>query len=398
MREFLKRHSFVIGLFLFSFFLRLLVVLCIHTDIVSDFGLMYKASLELVSGTRDYLNNVYFLTWAYQMGHVVYQALLLSMIESVTFLKIVNALVTSLIVVFVYLLGREVGGEKGSRIASVLYAIFPFPLFLNTVLTNQHLPMLLILIAIYLGFRLNEKKLQIPLCIGIGLLLSLSNILRTETIVIIGAIVVLGGYLVFQKDSFRFIAIRLGILLLTYFLSFQLASFCLVQTGISSNGLQNGNPTWKFVEGFNYDTDGMYSKEDSSLYATDSVLSKQVLKERLREVEKMPLLFLKKIYIQWFRSDLSWTFNTGEYPVLFSISNFINQMMIVLFHGLALSSLLFLKKKNYLQILLTITIVFYVGTYLLIEVMPRYAYSVQILEAILASVTISNLFQKKLKD
>ena len=90
--------------------------------------------------------------------------------------------------------------------------------------------------------------------------------------------------------------------------------------------------------------------------------------------------------------------NTGEYPVLFSISNFINQMVIVLFHGLALSSLLFLKKKNYLQILLTITIVFYVGTYLLIEVMPRYAYSVQILEAILASVTISNLFQKKLKD
>ena len=63
------------------------------------------------------------------------------------------------------------------------------------------------------------------------------------------------------------------------------------------------------------------------------VLSKQVLKERLREVEKMPLLFLKKIYIQWFRSDLSWTFNTGEYPVLFSISNFINQMMIVLFHS-----------------------------------------------------------------
>ena len=320
------------------------------------------------------------------------------MIESVTFLKIVNALVTSLIVVFVYLLGREVGGEKGSRIASVLYAIFPFSLFLNTVLTNQHLPMLLILIAIYLGFRLNEKKLQIPLCIGIGLLLSLSNILRTETIVIIGAIVVLGGYLVFQKDSFRFIAIRLGILLLTYFLSFQLASFCLVQTGVSPNGLQNGNPTWKFVEGFNYDTDGMYSKEDSSLYATDPVLSKQVLKERLREVEKMPLLFLKKIYIQWFRSDLSWTFNTGEYPVLFSISNFINQMMIVLFHSLALSSLLFLKKKNYLQILLTITIVFYVGTYLLIEVMPRYAYSVQILEAILTSVTISNLFPKKLKD
>ena len=255
--------------------------------------------------------------------------------------------------------------------------------------------MLLILIAIYLGFRLNEKKLQIPLCIGIGLLLSLSNILRTETIVIIGAIVVLGGYLVFQKDSFRFIAIRLGILLLTYFLSFQLASFCLVQTGISPNGLQNGNPTWKFVEGFNYDTDGMYSKEDSNLYATDSVLSKQVLKERLREVEKMPLLFLKKIYIQWFRSDLSWTFNTGEYPVLFSISNFINQMVIVLFHGLALSSLLFLKKKNYMQILLTITIVFYVGTYLLIEVMPRYAYSVQILEAILASVTISKLLKRE---
>lgn len=395
MRELLKRHSFVIGLFLFSFFLRLLVVLCIHTEIVSDFGLMYKASLELVSGTKNYLNHVYFLTWAYQMGHVVYQALLLSILENVTFLKIINALVTSFVVVFVYLLGREVGGEKGARIASVLYAIFPFPLFLNTVLTNQHLPMLFILMAIYFGLRFGEKKIQIPLCIVIGLLLSLSNILRTETIVIIGAMVLLGCYLVFQKYSLRLIAIRLGILLLTYFLSFQLASFCLVQTGISPNGLQNGNPTWKFVEGFNYDTDGMYSREDASLYATDSVLSKQILKERLHEVEKIPLLFLKKLYIQWFRSDLTWTFNTGEYPMLFSISNFINQMMIVLFHGLALSSLLFLKRQNYLQIFLTITIVFYVGTYLLIEIMPRYAYSVQVLEAILASITISHLWKRR---
>ena len=51
MREFLKRHSFVIGLFLFSFFLRLLVVLCIHTDIVSDFGLMYKAGF--ISSYQD---------------------------------------------------------------------------------------------------------------------------------------------------------------------------------------------------------------------------------------------------------------------------------------------------------------------------------------------------------
>ena len=398
MREFLKRHSFVIGLFLFSFFLRFLVVLCIHTDIVSDFGLMYKASLELVSGTRNYLNSVYFLTWAYQMGHVVYQAFLLSIIQDVVFLRIVNAFVTSFIVVFIYLLGRKVGGEKGARIASILYAIFPFPLFLNTVLTNQHLPMLLILIAIYLGRCFHEKKIQILLCIVIGLLLSFSNMLRTETIIIIGAIVVLGGYLAFQKNSFRLIVIRLGVLLLTYFLSFQLASFCLVQTGVSPNGLQNGNPTWKFVEGFNYDTNGMYSKKDANLYATDPVLSKQVLKERLREVEKMPFLFLKKIYIQWFRSDLSWTFNTGEYPILFPISNFVNQMMIVLFHGLALSSSLFLKRKNYLQILLTITIVFYVGTYLLIEIMPRYAYSVQILEAILASITISKLCPKKRKD
>ena len=61
-----------------------------------------------------------------------------------------------------------------------------------------------------------------------------------------------------------------------------------------------------------------------------------------------------------------------------------------------LSSVAIFKKiyKNP-QFLITFILIVYFGVYLLIEVVPRYAYSLQILEAILASVTLGYILDKK---
>ena len=160
--EFLKKHKLVLFLFFFSFLIRIGVVLWIDTPVISDFKTMYEASQELLNGTTAYKSMPYFLTWGYQMGHVIYQTLLLAIINSITFLKIINALVTSLTVVFIYLIGKELTNKKASFIISMIYSIFLFPLLLNTVLTNQLLPMLLILIAIYLWIK-NARKESISM-------------------------------------------------------------------------------------------------------------------------------------------------------------------------------------------------------------------------------------------
>ena len=155
MKSFIKKHKFLIFLFLFSFIIRLVYVLLVDTPIISDFKTMYDTSQELINNTDQYKNNPVIIMWGYQMRHIIYQSFLLRICNSVTFLEIMNCLVTSLTVVFTYLICKISASHKSSKIVAVIYALFPFPLLMNTVLSNQQLALLLILIAIYLFLKFN---------------------------------------------------------------------------------------------------------------------------------------------------------------------------------------------------------------------------------------------------
>ncbi|HIS38481.1 MAG TPA: hypothetical protein IAB45_03115 [Candidatus Onthousia faecavium] len=169
-----------------------------------------------------------------------------------------------------------------------------------------------------------------------------------------------------------------------------------MKTDISPNGLKNMNPTWKFVLGFNYETSGMYSSSDAKIYAIDQDKAKEIVKERLSEWEKIPVLFLKKIKILWFNSDLSWSLGYLENKTLVNVLTVINQIFIIILDLLALLSvpLLFKKNRSNIQVLITLILFVYFGVYLLIEVMPRYAYPLQAFMLILASISLNYLYGK----
>ena len=389
--EFIKKYRAVIFLFCFSFIIRLFIITIVKTPIESDFKTMYDASCEIINGGVLYKSSTYFLTWAYQMGHVLYQSFLLSIVNSVTFLKIINCLVTSLIVVFIYLIGKMISSRRCAFIVSVLYSIFLFPLLLNTVLTNQHLPMLLILISIYLLISIDYKKYILKSLI-IGLLLGISNILRSEGIVIITGIFLYSVYLVFKKYNFKRVICSFIIIFSSYFLVFNGVSLILENMDISPNGLRNMNPTWKFVVGFNYDTNGLYSEDDASIYANDENKSKDIVIDRISNFKKIPILFIKKSKILWFNSDLSWSIGYIGDTKLYKFLNIINQIFIIVFNLLSCFSIYsLLKDKKKGQVIVTLILFVYFNVYLLIEVMPRYAYSLQILEAILMCSGIDSL-------
>ncbi len=391
--NFFKKHKFVIILFIFSFLIRLFVVSVVKTPIESDFKTMYEAALEIINGTHFYKGSTYFLTWGYQMGHVLYQSFLLSLINSVTFLKVVNSFITSLIVVFIYLIGKRISSERAAFIVSILYSIFLFPLLLNTVLTNQHLPALLTLISIYILINIKYDKYIFKSLIA-GVLLGISNILRSEGIVIIAAIFIYSLYLIMKKYDYKKIMVSFLLIISSYFLIFNGTSFILEKAGLSQNGLKNMNPTWKFVLGFNYDTNGMYSESDAVLYANDKEKAKDIVIKRVKDYKKIPMLFVKKSKILWFNSDLSWSIGYISNSLICKVLNIINQMFIIMFSILSLFSLFSLfKEKNKCQVFISIILFVYFGVYLLIEVMPRYAYSLQIFEAILACSGFNVLWQ-----
>ena len=390
-------NKFIFSLFFLSLFLRLIVVIFIKTDIISDFKTMYDASLEILNNTSNYRNSTYFLTWGYQMGHVIYQSLFLSIINNVIFLKILNAFITSFIPVMIYLISRNISSEKSAKIVSLVYTVFLFPLLLNNVLTNQHLPLLLSLIFVYMVLKVDFDKKIIFKSIVIGLILGISNILRQEGIVYITAIVIYGIYLIIKKYNYKKIFLSSILIISSYLLIFNVTSFLLIKNNLSENGLKNMNSTWKFVTGFNTNTNGMYSSVDASKYSsyTQTLEAKKELKNRINNYKKLPSLFLKKIKITWINSDLSWSIGTIN-PRTYNLFNNINQIFIIIIDLLALLSILKINslKENKTYLLVSLVLLIFFGVYLLIEVMPRYAYDFQPYLFILSSVSINLLLDK----
>lgn len=393
-KKWIKENKFIIFLFLFSFIIRLGVILLVDTPIISDFKVMYDAALEIVNGTDSYKSMGYFITWGYQMGHVLYQAFLLSIINSAFFLKIVNCIITSLTVVFVYLISRRICSERSAKISSILYSIFLFPLLLNSVLTNQFLPVLLILIALYILLNINFKKKFVISSVVVGILLGLSNIFRSETIVIVFSILLYFVFLFITKVDWKKLIISFLIIFMGYYVVFNGTSLLLKATNVSPSGLDILNSSWKFVLGFNYETSGMYSNQDAAIYAGDSEAAKKEAINRIMQFEKIPLHFLKKTKILWFNSDLSWSISMDE--VYYKVLNVINQIWIILFNILAVcSAFRFIKFKFEKEhVLMCLILLVYFGVYLLIEVMPRYAYSLQVFEAIIIGISLDYIFKK----
>ena len=395
-KEWISKHKIIIFLFLFAFVIRIGVILWIDTPVISDFKTMLDASKELVNGTDAYKSMPYFICWGYQMGHVIYQAILLNIINSITFLKIVNAIVTSSTVIMIYLIGKELSTTKAAIIISIIYSIFLFPLLLNTVLTNQLLPMLLILIAIYLWMKKKKKNKLMPVIIGI--LLGISNMLRSETIVIIIAFVLYTIFLMIKKENRKALIINLCLIIISYFTLTTTTSFVLKATDISPSGLENKNSSWKFLEGLNIETRGQYSEDDAVKYSYDKKKTTKELKKRIQEEwQQYPLLFAKKTKILWLNSDLSWPLGHIENQEDLKLYEGINQIFIYFFVIMSLLSAITLFKKTYKkeQILILLILFVYFGVYLFIEVMPRYAYSLQIFEALLASITLGYILDNK---
>lgn len=395
-KTWLSKHKLIIFLFLFALIIRIAVVLLINTPVISDFKTMLEASKELVNGTDAYKSMPYFICWGYQMGHVIYQAILLNIINSITFLKIVNAIVTSSTVIMIYLIGKELSNTKAAIIISIIYSIFLFPLLLNTVLTNQLLPMLLILIAIYLWMKKKKENKLMPVIIGI--LLGISNMLRSETIVIIIAFVLYTIFLMIKKENRKALIINLCLIIISYFTLTTATSFVLKATDISPSGLENKNSSWKFLEGLNIETRGQYSEDDAIKYSYYKKKTTKELKKRIQEEwQQYPLLFAKKTKILWLNSDLSWPLGHIENQEDLKLYEGINQIFIYFFVIMSLLSAITLFKKTYKkeQILILLILFVYFGVYLFIEVMPRYAYSLQIFEALLASITLGYILDNK---
>lgn len=431
--------KFPIIIFILSFLIRLIFNLYITTIPNADFQKMYEGAASLVAGDFSCGSNDYFSLYPYQIGFSGFQALLLlvhnflHLHNSLLFLKIINCVISSLIVILIYFISKEFVKEKSAQIVASIYAFLPFTITHTSVLTNHHFSSLLIYFSIYLLVSKKIKMKNIYKYLISGILIGISDTIRPEGIIPIFSIII---YLILTsnnpKDDLKIFNGKLkkyfntnwkktlyksvqyiGIILISYCGTLALANSIYIGTGIETKGLKNLNPYYKFVVGFNYKSNGEYNLEDMKILHNKKNSIKLIKKRVFTNPIKIANLFKNKINIFWNKTTLYWsTYEIENKKVsLFNnkikISNithffeqYNNYIMFIMYILVIIGILHRLKMKNFdTRLILLINQVFVTfGVFLLIEVQPRYSYFIQISILILASLGIEWLLDTIKKD
>ena len=387
-----KIKRFSIFLIVFCLITKILGAIVFDVPMSFDYKNMYDASESLISGNFSFLSNQYFSTYGYQLFHVFYQGLALLICNKILFLKILNCLYSTIITVLIYKIIKRFASEETARISSLIYAISLYPIYLNSVLGNQQLGLMLFLLGIYI---LITKKSTIMNGIIIGLLFAFGNLERPEGIIYIMTLIVyniitIKGVKEILKDSIPVV--------ITYFLITQIASIIMIKTGVNEIGFKNNDPYWKFVLGFNHEYSGKFNTPDFDDYAMKPELEKEVIKERISDVKNLPSLMYQKVKIQWLYGDLDKAFHATSNS---QFSQSLIQLMITYIKTMNLIIILItfigliknknIDKTNYFFI---INILVYFMVYLLIEVSGRYYYNPQVDVIILFAIGFERICNK----
>lgn len=395
---------FPIILFITSILIRLVVILLGKFPQGADFWLMMNAAQRINLNDFSWSNTLYFQTWAYQTGFVLYEALLFKLFKTEFALKVVNIILSSLTVLFVYNTSKKITNEKTARVVSLLYMLLPIELILNVVLNNHIVSALITYIGI--TFLIKKDKTIKDYIIS-SILISIGNILRPEGIIVVFSLIVF-EILYLKKDKVLDIGKKLFVFLFIYLMVGSISSFIIQKAGINSQGLSNNNPTWKFVLGFNHDTCGYYSGDDEK-YIEDLDKEKEIVKERIfSNPSDTAKLFVCKIDHFWLLSDSntkSETFKEQSYSLfgkeisyeqIEEVALKYNSQIYLLTLLMCFIGVIFnnkkLKEDNTIFFLIMIITTFFV--YLLIEIRPRYTYFIHISIFILSSYGYDYILNK----
>lgn len=401
---------FGVLLCLFSFGLKVLVVLILKTPQYSDYKLFYYVTDEIARLDLKYIKDSYFGIWAYQVGFPTLMApfyalfgykILPLIVLNCGFMAITNGLL--------YLLARQFVSEKVARISAIVYMLLPFMLTMAPMYTNQHVATMFFYLGLYV--MLKDKKFTIIRSIVAGLLFAIGNMARPEAVTILLAFIVLGIMVslvptLFKKETWKILIkkyyVPITTMLVIYWLSVQLISQMFVTTGLNPSGLVNNFPLYKFVVGLNYDSGGQFSKADADyLFSQEKFINNpelrneeamKIIQERLQvSPATWAVLLFNKVQTMWVPANngypafLTWDYNKVVHVFgtetkirnVIKIPLLIDLVIYILVFGLSTYAVFCaFKEKENSQSLLLLSLLYIIvfGVYLFIEVQHRYSY------------------------
>lgn len=410
------------ALFAVRFLSALAVILLVGAEPVQDFNTMYTAACQLAAGSHEYLNldTCYFYNWAYQTAFVIYESLVIRIFgEGYLALQVLNALYMGGTAALVYAIGRRLLPGRGGLAAEVLYLIYPAPLFLAAVLTNQHLSVFLLYLGVWVLVSGKEKGgVSLPRAALSGLLFALGNAMRPIGIVVLLAVLLwcligLARQFSAVRERVALALARPALLLVCYVLAGALLSAAVVWSGANPWGLSNNQPMWKFVLGLNEESSGAWNAEDyNELYLLQGEEADAAMRETVKErlsvgPVRLARLMWNKCELMWADNEyMSWGFGHLDHsaslagPVTVgqgvNLACYWDKGAYLLLFALALAALIrrLLDKSARARTLLPVLIFCgYFAVHLMIEVQSRYRYFLMPAIALLAGWALAQLLE-----
>ena len=242
--------------------LRVGYILIVPTQPMSDFALLYKSAQSAAAGDMSWadVTEGYFSCWQYQIPFVLYEAAILRLVPSMAALKMMNVVWG---VGSVYLVWRIVSRFMPGRCAlaaAFMLAVYPTQLMYSSVLTNQHISLFFVLLAITV---LIETASPLGCALGGGML-AVGDLMRPEGVIFLAAVFCCALCAIIEQPKKKralSLLVTLTSFTAAYFAAKWAEELILGALGLAPYGLGNSVPEWKLVLGLDHKHGGGYSDE-----------------------------------------------------------------------------------------------------------------------------------------
>ncbi len=237
-------------------------IIAVPTQPVSDFALLYSSAQSAAAGDMSWadVTEGYFSWWQYQIPFVLYEAAILRLVPSMAALKMMNVVWG---VGSVYLVWRIVSRFMPGRCAlaaALMLAVYPAHLMYSSVLTNQHISLFFVLLALAVLIETSSPWG----CALAGALLAVGDLMRPEGLVPLAAAFCCALCAVIEqprKKRALSLLVTLAALAAAYFAVKCAAGLILGALGLAPHGIGNSVPEWKLVVGLDRENGGTVSDE-----------------------------------------------------------------------------------------------------------------------------------------
>lgn len=393
-----KLHSkyFVLGLIIVSFCLRLIYIFQNNPDQVSDFLYMYLKARELAGSEINALKTDYYSFAVFNTPFTIYEAYLLKWFDSIMLLKTLNVIYSTIIVYYIYKIGKVIYDEKTGRIAGFIACVFPPFIIYNVILTNQTLSILFILMGVY--SIINKKYIK-----G-GLLLGLGQIFRPIGIMfLIGAVIIiimewLNNEKYLSKQRVKLLFSSITKLVVPYYFVLFFISGCLTGLNFTEHGLfHNPAPSYKLLVGLNNNTNGGYSQSDSNLLLdieNFETIAKEEINKRTVNLIEVSQLFEIKFKKMWGAEDASFFWGQTQNKTHIYYNQLLWIFLLFIGGSILFSKINQDKSSAYQRLFIYIVLLGFIGVYFLIEIQTRYRYELYPLFILIGSAGVKSVLSK----